>query len=72
MSQPNQNDALVLPKKGPQNVVIWKEGNFLFSKIDLSKPIGKTGNGKATLVATTTGVATLADGHRVNINVTRD
>lgn len=72
MSTPNVSDGLVLPKKGPQNVSIAKDGNFLILKVDLTKPLGKTGNGKATLVATTTGVASLADGHRVNLNVTRD
>lgn len=68
----SQAETLVKPKQGPENVQFAKEGQFLIIKIDLMKPLGKTGNGKAVLIATTRGVAELTDGTRVNLNVTRD
>lgn len=65
-------DALVKPKKGLENIACELDGNVLILRVDLMKPVGKTGNGKATLIATTHGVQELVNGTRLNINITRD
>lgn len=65
-------EGLVLPRLGPENVRIKMVGNILTIEVDISKPLGKTKDKKSTLVGSTRGVATLTNGLRVSLNVTRD
>ncbi len=65
-------ETLIVPKTGPENCSIAMDGHFLILKIDTTKPVGKTKNGKSVSVGTTHGVAALNNGLRVNVNVTRD